>query len=117
MSDRQWQLLAACSYGIYATGQEFPNRPSHVLGDTLLTISFETSIEFSDFCRRAFRIKASRLIAFTVQDAGEKRVLCKAIFNHTPILEVIGTITDPDGDEDDVSIFSIRPQSRPVIRI
>lgn len=117
MSDRQWQLLAACSYGIFATGQEFPDRPFHSLDDALLTIRFETSVKFTDYCRRAFRVKASRLIAFIVQDTSEKRASCVALFNHTPVLKVVGTITDPNGDEDDVSIFSIQPQSRPIIRI
>ena len=110
MSTRQWQLLAATSYGIYATGMQFESRPVHILNGRSLTIEFENLSEFTDYTRRAFRIMATRLIAFVVQSLAEKSVTCLAIFNHTPQLEVVGSINDPSGDDSDVSVFSITPQ-------
>ena len=92
-------------------GQEFPERPSHTLDGTLLTVHFESGVQFTDYTRRAFRVKASRLVAFIVDGMTETRVACRCIFNHTPILRVVGTIIDPDGDDSDISVFQITPQS------
>ena len=75
-----------------------------------MTITFTSSSAFSDYVRRAFRVVVSRLVAFAVETITENSATCRALFNHTPHLEVVGTITDPNGDEDDVSIFHIRPR-------
>ena len=117
LSLRQWQLLSACTFGAYCTGQEFENRPPYTLDGTLMTVSFTSSSEFTDFTRRAFRVIVSRLVAFTVDTVTEKVVTCKALFNHTPFLDVVGTLTDPDGDEDDVSILRVRPNPNLTVNI
>ena len=115
MSTRQ--LLAATSFGVYATGQRFESRPNHTLEGTLLTIFFETNTEFIEYIRRAFRVTASRLVAFTAESVGDRLVRCRAIFNHTPYLKVVGSVNDPSGDDSDVSVFSIRRQRNCTVSI
>ena len=110
-------MLAAASFGIYCTGQAFENRPDYTLDGTLMTVNFASSNDFSDYVRRAFRVVVSRLVAFTVDSVAPNSVTCRALFNHTPILEVIATITDPSGDEDDVNIFTIRPSRNRTINV
>ena len=88
LSPRQWQLLSAVSFGIYSTGMSFVERPNHVLDGTVLSISFSTEDEFRNYTRRAFAVCASRLVAFAAVEIQEKTVKCKALFNHTPSLQI-----------------------------
>ena len=71
LSIRQWQLLSSVVFGIYATGMEMPDRPEYELVEKTLTVKFKTCDEFRNFVRRALAIRASRLIAFGIEEIEE----------------------------------------------
>ena len=94
LSERQWQLLSAVTFGVYGTGQIFAERPKYELKENILTIQIESTEKFHNYTRRAFAIMASRLVAFTVDSIQAKYVKCSALFNHTPPLDIDSAIID-----------------------
>ena len=94
LSPRQWQLLSAVSFGVYATGQVLSDRPEYELSGSVLKIMFKTSDEFKNYVRRALTIVASRQVAFAVVEIQDKFVKCRALFNQTSPLECDDAIID-----------------------
>lgn len=91
MSVRQWQLLSAVAFGVFATGMEMPDRPEYELKEKTLTIMFDSCDKFRNFVRRALAVRASRLIAFGVIEITDTRITCGALFNQTEPLSVDAT--------------------------
>ena len=94
MSPRQWQLLSASSFGIFATGQVLADRPEYEFTDSVLKINFKSTVEFKEYVRRAFAVVASRQVAFAVVEIQSGFVKCRALFNHTSKLECDDAIID-----------------------
>ena len=88
LSIRQWQLLSASSFGIYAIGQQLEDRPEYTLEGTTLTLKFKNADEFRNYTRRALAVVASRLVAFVVVEQNDKEVRCRSLFNQTQSLDI-----------------------------
>lgn len=94
LSIRQWQLISAVVFGIYATGMELPDRPEHELTEKTLLVKFESLDQFRAFTRRAFAIRASRMIAFGVTEITENKITCGALFNETESVGIAESVLD-----------------------
>ena len=92
LSQRQWELLSAITFGLFGTGQCFADRPSYSLDGKRLTVEFSNTDAFKTYTRRAFTVTASRLVAFKVHEVKETSVICHALFNQTKPMPIEGSM-------------------------
>ena len=92
MSQRQWELLSAITFGLFGTGQCFADRPSYGLNGKILTVEFTDADAFKTYTRRAFTVTASRLVAFKVHEVKKTSVICHALFNQTKPVPLEGSM-------------------------
>ena len=81
--------MCRLTYGIYATGGSFENRPVPVFQDPDLTVNFNTVREFNEFRQRALRWTPSQLVDFSVDEISSNRVVGSISANHTPEMTLI----------------------------
>lgn len=73
---------------------EMPDRPEYELVEKTLTVKFKACNEFRDFVRRALAIRASRLIAFGIDEIEETKITCGALFNQTKPLAIDESVVE-----------------------
>ena len=98
LSFSRWRLLSRITFGVFATGCDFEDRPSVDFNGTDLVLHFTALETFTRFTQRAFRQPASALIDFEV-DVTPQRVVGTITMNNTPRVELVrdGSV-EPDLD-------------------
>ena len=105
LTERRWRALSAITFSLYSTGASLEERPTHVLNETSLILSFKTTTKFTDFVRRAFFTEGTKLVTFEVTDRAPTSVTCVAVTNLTPSVELF--IEDNSaGNHDSASILA-----------
>ena len=107
LSHSQWKLLCRLSYGIYATGGTFENRPDPVYQDPVLEINFSTVREFNEYHQRALSWTPSHLVDFSVDEISANRVVGSISANHTPEMTLIRPQSGPSDADSDVVFLRI----------
>ena len=98
LTDRRWQQLCSITFTLFSTGAQIEDRPDYTLSESVLTLTFTSSSHFQNYVRRAFFTEGTRLISFEVLEKSPKFVICKAIFNLTPKIRILGEPLEPDDD-------------------
>ena len=108
-STSQWIEMARNTFLVYAGGHYVASRPRASLENSVLTVPFDDRAEFLDFLFQARQMNPTSLIEFTVEVREPRRVVCRALYNRTPILRVRGDEENlpPAANDDDLVVIHL----------
>ena len=101
--------MARNTFLVYAGGHFLASRPRASFESPVLTVPFDDRAEFLGFLFQARQMNPTSLIEFHVSAREPRRVVCRALYNRTPILRVRGDDENlpPASNDDDLVVIHL----------